>query len=217
MGNFTFVEHRFERFCWSEPKSAAGGSEFINISSHRPNGKFAGEIPPGATPARKMNENQEVLCARLDFNIITADAMSAKRGGQCCSFLTPRNRKMSLMQAEDQRGRCSGRKLSERRPYPTMSTSKCRHSSCSFPPGKSAPCPELFQVHELYESVNEVLRLPAEAVPLRASMGVEAEVALARSGTILEPNEIADVASALEGLCELREWFCGAQDERKAS
>lgn len=72
-------------------------------------------------------------------------------------------------------------------------------------------------MHELYERVNEVLRLPAGAIPLSAGMGVEKELALARSGTTLEPNEIADVASALEGLYELREWFCGARDETKVS
>lgn len=72
-------------------------------------------------------------------------------------------------------------------------------------------------MQELYDRVNEVLRLPAGAVPLRASMGVEPQLALAKAGTTLEPNEIADVASALEGLYELREWFCADQTETKVS
>lgn len=70
-------------------------------------------------------------------------------------------------------------------------------------------------MHELYERVNEVLRLPDDAVPLRAAMGVERELALAEDGSTLEPHEIADVASALEGLYELREWFCGNKAEAK--
>ena len=70
-------------------------------------------------------------------------------------------------------------------------------------------------MNELYERVNEVLRLSNDAVPLRAAMGVERELAVAVSGSTLLPNEIADVSSALEGLYELREWFCGVEAEEK--
>eukprot|EP00904_Undaria_pinnatifida_P011374 jgi/Undpi1/7367/HiC_scaffold_22.g09840.m1 len=74
----------------------------------------------------------------------------------------------------------------------------------------------LEEVNELYERVNEVLRLSNDAVPLRAAMGVERELAVAVSGSTLLPNEIADVSSALEGLYELREWFCGVEAEEKS-
>lgn len=64
-------------------------------------------------------------------------------------------------------------------------------------------------MHELYERVTEVLRLPSGSIPLRASLGVEAHLDVAQTGTTLEAMDIADVASALEGLGELRDWFCG--------
>lgn len=67
----------------------------------------------------------------------------------------------------------------------------------------------------MYERVNEYLRLSGDAVPLRGGMGVDRELALAGGGSTLEPGEIADVASALEGLYELREWFCGDKAEAK--
>lgn len=46
-------------------------------------------------------------------------------------------------------------------------------------------------------------------------MGIERELAVAVSGSTLLPNEIADVSSSLEGLHELREWFCGVKSEEK--
>lgn len=82
-----------------------------------------------------------------------------------------------------------------------------------LPPPLRPPSPP--KVHELYERVNEVLRLSNDAVPLRAGMGIERELAVAVGGSTLLPNEIADVSSALEGLHELREWFCGVKSEEK--
>lgn len=76
-------------------------------------------------------------------------------------------------------------------------------------------CHENGQVHELYERVNEVLRLAGDAVPLRAGMAVERQLAIAAEGSTLEPSEIAAVASALEGLFELREFFCGVKADAK--
>ena len=48
-------------------------------------------------------------------------------------------------------------------------------------------------------------------------MGVRRELAKAQSGSTLEPSEIADVSAALEGLQELREWFCGDEAEVKVT
>lgn len=70
-------------------------------------------------------------------------------------------------------------------------------------------------MHELYERVNEVLRVPSGTVPLRASMGIESLLAEAERGTTLEPNEVMDVTSALEALHQLRKWFCEKKDEKK--
>ncbi|CAM9308465.1 unnamed protein product, partial [Ectocarpus sp. 12 AP-2014] len=75
----------------------------------------------------------------------------------------------------------------------------------------------LEEVHELYERVNEVLLLAGDAVPLRAGMAVERQLAIAAAGSTLEPTEIAAVASALEGLFELREFFCGAVADAKSA
>lgn len=71
------------------------------------------------------------------------------------------------------------------------------------------------QVHELYERVNEVFRLAGDAVPLRAGMAVERQLAVAAEGSTLEPSEISAVASALEGLFDLREFFCGVKADSK--
>lgn len=71
------------------------------------------------------------------------------------------------------------------------------------------------QVHELYERVSEVLRLAGDAVPLRSGMAVERQLAIAAEGSTLEPSEIAAVSSALEGLFELREFFCGVEADAK--
>lgn len=46
-------------------------------------------------------------------------------------------------------------------------------------------------------------------------MGVRRELAKTRDGSTLEPTEIMDVAAALEGLRELREWFWGDKAESK--
>ena len=73
----------------------------------------------------------------------------------------------------------------------------------------------MLQVHELYERVSEVLLLAGDAVPLRSGMSVERQLAIAADGSTLEPGEIAAVASALEGLFELREFFCGAAADAK--
>lgn len=70
-------------------------------------------------------------------------------------------------------------------------------------------------MNELYERVNEVLLLAGDAVPLRAGMAVEPQLAIAAAGSTLEPTEIAAVASALEGLFELREFFSGAAADAK--
>lgn len=70
-------------------------------------------------------------------------------------------------------------------------------------------------MHELYERVSEVLLLAGDAVPLRSGMAVERQLAIAADGSTLEPGEIAAVASALEGLFELREFFCGAAADAK--
>ena len=71
-------------------------------------------------------------------------------------------------------------------------------------------------MHELYERVSEVLLLAGDAVPLRSGMSVERQqLAIAAEGSTLEPGEIAAVASALEGLFELREFFCGAAADAK--
>lgn len=84
-------------------------------------------------------------------------------------------------------------------------------------PPRLIPFPLGSKVHELYGRVDEVLRLPASdaAVPLRASMTVRRELAKTRDGSTLEPTEIMDVAAALEGLRELREWFWGNNAESK--
>lgn len=71
------------------------------------------------------------------------------------------------------------------------------------------------QVHELYDRVSEVLLLEGDAVPLRSGMSVERQLDIAADGSTLEPGEIAAVASALEGLFELREFFCGAAADAK--
>lgn len=70
-------------------------------------------------------------------------------------------------------------------------------------------------MHELYERVSEVLLLAGDAVPLRSGMAVERQLAIAADGSTLEPGEIAAVSSALEGLFELREFFCGAAADAK--
>eukprot|EP00752_Nemacystus_decipiens_P002592 g2425.t1 len=75
----------------------------------------------------------------------------------------------------------------------------------------------LEEVHELYERVSEVLLLAGDAVPLRSGMSVERQLAIAADGSTLEAGEIASVASALEGLFELREFFCGATADAKSA
>ncbi|CAM9632416.1 unnamed protein product [Discosporangium mesarthrocarpum] len=76
----------------------------------------------------------------------------------------------------------------------------------------------LEDVDELYNRVNEVMRMSSpDVVPLRAAMGVEEELDIASTGAVLEPAEIAQVGAALEGLDELRQWFCAEEEQPKGA
>eukprot|EP00639_Heterosigma_akashiwo_P033015 CAMPEP_0194732642 /NCGR_PEP_ID=MMETSP0296-20130528/62327_1 /TAXON_ID=39354 /ORGANISM="Heterosigma akashiwo, Strain CCMP2393" /LENGTH=191 /DNA_ID=CAMNT_0039640643 /DNA_START=86 /DNA_END=657 /DNA_ORIENTATION=- len=57
-----------------------------------------------------------------------------------------------------------------------------------------------------YTAVREVWDC-VDPVPLRSGMDVEAQLALAAQGTVLEVPELREVAAALEGLAALRKWL----------